>query len=99
MPRFTDKVVQIIAKNKTEEVADNFTNPTQGPTIMYEQSPSIKVIIQGQEVPRSIVNGDSCMKAINKLTCDRLGIKWETCPFWLRMADTSTDDHWGSSNS
>ena len=56
---------------------------------MYEQSPSIKVIIQGQEVPRSIVNGDSCMKAINKLTCDRLGIKWETCPFWLRMADTS----------
>ena len=31
------------------------------------------------------------MNAINKTTCDRLGITtWETCPFWLRMAVTST---------
>ena len=80
--RFTDKVAQIIVKNKTEEVAVNFTNLTQGSTVMDEQSPSIKVIVQGQEVPESIVDGGSCMNVINKLTCDRLCIKWETCPFW-----------------
>ena len=28
---------------------------------------------------------------INKTTCDGLAIrKWDACPFWLRMADTST---------
>ena len=34
VPCFTNKVTQIIAKNKTEEVAVNFTNLTQGPRIM-----------------------------------------------------------------
>ena len=83
-------MAQIIAKNKTEEVADKFTNPTQAPTVMDEQSPSIKVIVQGQELLRSVVDGGSGMNVINKLTCDRLCIKWETCPFWFRIADTST---------
>ena len=36
VPRILDKVAQIIAKNKTEEVAVNFANPTQGPTVMDE---------------------------------------------------------------
>ena len=77
MPRFTNKVAPIIVKNKTEEVAVNFMNPTQGSTVMDEHSPSIKVIIKGQEVPGSIVNGGSGVNVINKLTCDRLFIKWE----------------------
>ena len=84
-----DKVAQIIAKNKTEEVAVNFTNLTQGPTVMDEHSPSIRVIIKGQEVLGSIVVGGSGINVVNKITCDRLSIKWQTCPFWLRMADTS----------
>ena len=90
MPRFTDKVAQIIAKNKTKEVPVNFENPTKRPTVIDEHSPSIKVIIKGQEVLGSIVDGGSGVNVINNLTCDRLGIKWETCPFWSRMADTST---------
>ena len=45
VPHFIDKVTRIIVKNKTEEVAVNFTNPTQGPTIMEEHSPSIKLVI------------------------------------------------------
>ena len=58
---------------------------------MDEQSPTIKVIIHGQEVASSIVDGGSSVNVIKKLTCDRLGItKWGACPFWLRMADTST---------
>ena len=37
------------------------------------------------------MDGDSGIKVINKITCDRLGItKWEACPIWLRMANTST---------
>ena len=75
MPHFTNKVAQIIAKNKSEEVVVNFMNPTQRPTIMDEQSPSIKVIIQGQEVPGSIVDGGSDVNVINKLTYDQLGKK------------------------
>ena len=39
----------------------------------------------------AIVDGGSGVNVINKTTCDRLGIrKWDACPFWLRMADTST---------
>ena len=47
VPHFTNIVAQIIAKNKTEEVAVNSTNSTQGPTIMDEHSLRIKVIING----------------------------------------------------
>ena len=58
---------------------------------MDEQSPTIKVVIQGQEVAGAIVDGGSGVNVINKTTCDRLGIrKWDACPLWLRMADTST---------
>ena len=70
-------MTQIIAKNKTEEVAVNFTNPTQGLEVMDEHSPSIKVIIKGQEVLGSIVDGGSRVNVINKLTYDKLDIKWE----------------------
>ena len=83
-------MAQIITKNKTEEVAVNFTNPTQGPKVMDEHNPSIKVIIEDQEVTGSIVDGGSWVNVINKKTCEKLGIKWENCPFWLRMADTRT---------
>ena len=58
---------------------------------MDEQSLAIKVVIQGQEVVGAIVDGGSGVNVINKTTCDRLGIrKWDACPFWLRIADTST---------
>ena len=81
VPRFIEKVAQVIAKNTTEEVVVNFSNPSKGPTIMDEQSSSIKVIIQGQEVPGSIVDSDSSVNVSKKLICDRLGIKCETYPF------------------
>ena len=62
-----------------------FTHPMKGLAIMDEQSTRTKVIIHGQEVLGSIR-----VNVINKNTCDQLGIrKWEACPFWLRMANTS----------
>ena len=75
VPHFIDKVTRIIVKNKTEEVAVNFTNPTQGPTVMDEHSPSSKVVIKAQQVSGNIVNGGSVVNVITKITCDRLDIK------------------------
>ena len=49
---------------------------------MDEQSPSIKVVIRGQEVTGTIVDDGLGVNVINKITCDRLGItKWDACPF------------------
>ena len=63
MRHFTDKVAQITAKNKI--VVVNFTNLTQGPTVMDEHSPSVKVVIKGQELPGSIVDGGLGINVIN----------------------------------
>ena len=91
VPRFTEKVATLITQKNTEQVSVNYNHPSNRPTIMDEQSPAIKVVIQGQEVLGAIVDGGSGVNVINKTTCDRLGIKkWDACPFWLRMADTST---------
>ena len=81
----------LVTQKGTNQVLVNYNQPSDGPTIMDKQNPSIKVIIQGQEVAGAIVDGGSGVNVINKTTCDRLGIKkWDACPFWLRMADTST---------
>ena len=86
-----DKVATIIAQNGAEKLSINYSNPIPGPTVMDEQTLSINVVIWGQDVTDSIVNDGSGVNVINKITCDRLGItKWDTCPSWLRMADTST---------
>ena len=82
VPWFTKNNAHTMARNESEKVSINFTNPVKGSTI--------KVIIQGQGVPGSIVDGGSCVNVMNKTTYDRLSItNWETCPFWLWMADTS----------
>mgnify|MGYP000341315175 FL=1 len=91
VPRFTEKVATLVTQKDTEQISVNYNQPSDGPTIMDEQSPTIKVVIQGQEVVGAIVDGGSGVNVINKTTCDRLGIrKWDACPLWLRMADTST---------
>ena len=62
VPRFTEMVTTILTNKKSKQVEVNFTNPVKGSTIMDEQSPAIKVIIRGQEVPNSIVDGGSGSK-------------------------------------
>ena len=58
---------------------------------MDEQNPSIKVIIHGQEIEGTIVDGGPRVNVINKATCDKLDItKWGACPFWIRMDAAST---------
>ena len=49
---------------------------------MDEQSPSVKVIIRGQEISNSIIDCGSGVNVISKMTCDHRGITdWEVCPF------------------
>ena len=91
VPRFTEKVATLVTQKGTNQVSVNYNQPNDEPTIMDEQSPTIKVVIQGQEMVGAIVDEGSGVNVINKTTCDRLGIrKWDACSFWLRMADTST---------
>ena len=91
VPQFTEKVTTLIAQKEVEQVSVNYSHPSNGPTIIDEQSPSIKVIIWGHEVAGTIVDGGLGVNVTNKTTCDKLRItKWDTCPFWLRMANTST---------
>ena len=82
MPQFTEKGATLITQKNTEKVSVNYNQPSNGPTIMDEQSPATKVVIQGQEVVGAIVDGGSGVNVINKTICDRLGIKkWDACPF------------------
>ena len=54
-------------------------------------SPTITAIVKGKELPGTIIDGGSGVNVISLRTCDALGIQeWEPCPFWLRMADTSS---------
>ena len=91
VPRFTEKVAALIAYKGSEQIAVHYNQPSNNPSIMDEQNPSIKVILYGQEIGNVIIDGGSGVNVINKTTCEKLGItEWEACPFWLRMADTST---------
>ena len=84
VPRFMKAVATIITKKESEQVVVNFTNPIQGTTIMDEHSHSVKVIIRGQEVSNSIIDGGSGVNVISKMTCAHRGITdWEVSPFWL----------------
>ena len=54
-------------------------------------SPAITAIVKGKEITGMIIDGGSGVNVISRQTCDNLGIReWEPCPFWLRMADTSS---------
>ena len=68
-----------------------FSNPEEGPTVVDTNSPVITAIVKGQELLGTVIDGGSGVNVISLRTCDALGIhEWEPCPFWLRMADTSS---------
>ena len=74
LPRFTEKVATLIAHKGVEQVSDNYNHPSNSPTIIDEQNPSIRVIIHGQEIKRTIVDDGRGVNVINKTTCEKLGI-------------------------
>ena len=55
----------LIAQKDAEQVLVNYSHPSNGSTIMDEQSPLINVIIRGQEVAETIVDCGSGVTIIN----------------------------------
>ena len=91
VPRFTDGLKSAWAPPNPMPAPAFFSNPEEGPTMVDTSSPAITTIIKGREVPGTIVDGGSGVNVISLRTCNTLGIQeWEPCPFWLRMADTSS---------
>ena len=69
----------------------NFTESATGTTMVNHHNPTIKVILQGEEIPGCIIDGGSGVNVISKAICNRMGLTdWEACPFWLRIVDTKS---------
>ena len=91
VPQFTADLQATVIKPKPMPAPAFFSNPEEGPAVVDTSSPTIRVIMKGKEIARTIIDGGSGVNVINKRTCDTLGTReWEPCPFWLRMADTSS---------
>ena len=91
VPRITADLQATIIKPKPTPAPTVFSNPEEGPTVVDTSSPAITVIVKGKEITGTIIDGGSGVNVISRRTCDNLGIReWESCPFWLRMADTSS---------
>ena len=91
VPRFTADLQAAVTKPTPTPAAAFFSNPDEGPAVVDTSSPAITTIVKGKEIPGTIIDGGSGVNVISRQTCDNLGIReWEPCPFWLRMADTSS---------
>mgnify|MGYP002776135322 CR=1 FL=1 len=76
-------------KTPHKAILTHFTKPTNGPTMIDYQNPTIKVLMQGTQITRCVVDSSSGVNIISKDTCNNFGItSWENCSFWLRMANT-----------
>ena len=91
VPRFTEGLKSGMTTSETQPAPAFFSNPEEGPAVVDTTSPAITAIVKGKELPGTIIDGGSGVNVISLRTCDALGIAdWEPCPFWLRMADTSS---------
>ena len=91
VPRFTADLQATVIKPKPAPALVFFSNPEEGPIVVDTSSPTCTVIVKGKEIAGKIIDRGSGVNFISKRTCDTLGIReWEPCPFWLRMANTSS---------
>ena len=54
-----ETITTILRKEQLSQAPINFTNPSEGPTVMDDHSLAIKVIIKEVEVPRAIIDSGS----------------------------------------
>ena len=88
VPRFRQAMDSLL-QTPHKAILDHFTEPTNGPTVIVHQNPTIEVLMQGTKITGCVVDDGSGVNVISKATCNNLSItSWESCPFWLRMADT-----------
>ena len=86
VPRFTENLKSALSPPKPATTTTFFTNPSKALEVVDTNSPALTVIIKGNEVTGTIMDGGSDVNVISKKTFDTLGIwEWESCPFWLRM--------------
>ena len=91
VPRFAESLKLALSPPKPATTPIFLTNPSEGPTVVDTNSPALTVIIKGNEVTSTMIKWGSNINVISQKTCDTSGI-WElkSCPFWLRMANTSS---------
>ena len=91
VPRFTEGLKTDMTTGETPPAPTFFSNQEEGPMVVDTNSPTITTIVKGKELPGTVIDGGSGVNVISLRTCTTLGIQeWEPCPFWLRMADTSS---------
>ena len=91
LPRFTKGLKMALTPLKPVVALTYLTNPSQELAVKDENNPVVTIIINGKEVPGTIIDGGSGVNVNIKKTRDKLGIReWEPCPFWLQMVDASS---------
>ena len=90
VPRFHEGIRRTLG-GATPTPATTVQLTEVNPRVMDCDCPSIHAILDGQSVPKILIDGGSGVNVINVAVCQQLGItKWEPCMFWLRMADGSS---------
>ena len=74
VPRFTAWLKTTFTEPNPEPAPTFFSNPEEGPAVVDTSNPSIKMIVKGKEIIRTIIDGGSGVNVISKRTCDTLGI-------------------------
>ena len=74
VPRFRCAIEDRITGRPDISVATNFTETSNGPTVVDDNNPAIKLVLQGQEVAGCIIDGGSGVNVISAKTCEQLGI-------------------------
>ena len=89
LPRFKETIQSRIAGLEPTTSSVHLTAPEPRPPLMDSQNPTVKIVIKGHKVHGCIIDGGSGVNVISEATCHDLGLtQWESCPFWLHMADT-----------
>ena len=77
VPRFRRTIEDRIARRPSISAYANFMETNDGPTVVDHNNPAIKLVLQGKEVARCIIDGGSGVNVISTKTCKQLGIsKW-----------------------
>ena len=86
--RFRQNTHSLTAWDTTQQTV-HLTAPTTSPPLMDSQNLSVQILVRGQQVSGSIIDGGSGVNVIIEATCSKLDItEWESSPFWLHMDDT-----------
>ena len=73
VPRFRQAMDSLL-QTPHKAILDHFTEPTNGPTVIVHQNPTIEVLMQGTKITGCVVDDGSGVNVLSKATCNKLGI-------------------------